>query len=53
MPGILDPELYVKQSSGGWSILRAQTADEAEKLIELLSKSMQHSGPTALQPAQE
>ena len=40
----IDPDLYVRRSSGGWSIVRVRTTAEAERAIELLRVSMGEPG---------
>jgi hypothetical protein len=40
----VDPSLYVRKSTGGWSIVRARNLDEAVQVEALLTLSMQYSG---------
>lgn len=42
----VDPVLFVRKSSGGWSIVRARTTDEAQQTIALLEASVRYrTGP--------
>jgi hypothetical protein len=41
----IDPRLFVRNTSGGWSIVRARTIEEVEQVKALLNSSMQYHGP--------
>jgi hypothetical protein len=41
----VDPALFVKKSSGGWSIVRARSIEEVIQVEALLEASMRHTDP--------
>jgi hypothetical protein len=41
----VDPMLYVRKASGGWSIVRTRTPSDADSVIALLQESTRYRGP--------
>ncbi|MBY0488775.1 MAG: endonuclease NucS [Gemmatimonadaceae bacterium] len=46
----IDPDVFVRRSSGGWSLVRVKSNADVATIVGLLEQSASHDGPTPPKP---